>query len=178
MTSTLGSPPSSSTEPTALGFSTRVPIGGYDQKGRWGIGARYNADELADRIRRIARYASRVTVCEEDGIDLTRRYLDDPHAFIYADPPYLTKADDLYLNALTWGDHQRLAGYLRGADSWFLTYDEVSRVPEDLYTGLRCAVFDIAHTAAVQHIGREYAVFADSLAVGSLDGLGRNAAFV
>jgi DNA adenine methylase len=153
------------------------PIGGFEQSGPWGIGARYNADELAGRIRRIARYATRVTVCEEDGIELAHRCLGDSSTFIYADPPYLKGADDLYLNALRWEDHQRLANYLRDADGWLLTYDTDPRVP-DLYSGLRCATFDIAHTAAAQHIDREYAVFARTLVVGSLDGLGRNAELV
>jgi DNA adenine methylase len=151
------------------------PIGGYEQIGKWGIEARFNSEELADRIRRIGRYASRVTVCQEDGIELTRRYLKDADAFIYADPPYLQKADDLYLNALTWKDHARLAKYLRRGERWFLTYDADPRIPKELYAGLRCAVFDIAHTAAVQHIDREYAVFPDALVLGDLRGLGRNA---
>jgi DNA adenine methylase len=154
------------------------PIGGFDQSGKWGIDARFNREELAARIQRIARYATRVTVCEEDGIALARRCLKDRQTFIYADPPYLNKSDDLYLNALTWDDHFRLAGFLRQGDCWFLTYDDDPRVPGVLYEGHRCAVFDIAHTAAVQHIDREYAVFADDLSVTSLEGLGRNATYL
>lgn len=151
------------------------PIGGFNQMGKWKIDARFESDRLIDRIKFIARYRSRITVCEEDGIELTRRHVGDKCTFIYADPPYLQKADDLYLNTLTWADHQRLADSLRNAQGWFLTYDVDERVPSELYQGLRCAVFDIAHTAAIQHVGREYAVFADSLIVSNLDGLGRNA---
>jgi len=44
---------------------------------------------------------------------------------------------------------------------------------EDLYPGRRCATFDIAHTAANQHVGSEYAVFADSVSLTSLEGLGK-----
>jgi hypothetical protein len=51
-------------------------------------------------------------------------------------------------------------------------YDADPRVLE-LYRGLRYASFDIAHSAAKQHFGTEYAVFSPNLHVPTLDGLGR-----
>jgi len=148
------------------------PIGGLEQTGKWLIDARWNAEVLRDRIRRLARYSTRVTICEDDGIAVTTRYLREPDAFVYADPPYIAKADGLYLDTLCRDDHERLATTLRCADRWLLTYDTHPDVLS-LYHGLRCAVFGIKHTAAVQHIGTEYAVFPDSLVVPSLRGLGR-----
>lgn len=160
------------------GIISAGPIGGLGQLGKWKIDARFDSRRLAERIRFIGKYRSRITVCEEDGIDLIRKYVEDGQTFIYADPPYLQKAEDLYLNALNWPDHQLLAKHLRSADGWFLTYDADPRIPTELYWGLRCAVFDIAHTAAIQHVGREYAIFANSMNVSNLDGLGRNAKYI
>jgi hypothetical protein len=70
------------------------------------------------------------------------------------------------------GGSRRVARLLHRhrTDQWFLTYDHDKRVP-DLYCGLRHTNFNIAHTAARQHVGQEYAVFSDGLAIGSLDGL-------
>jgi DNA adenine methylase len=154
------------------GILNARPIGGLAQEGAWKIDARFDKQSLAVRIGRIARYASRVMVCEEDGVALIDRFVDDGESFVYADPPYLNQGDDLYLNTLSWEDHRRLAGLLRDADGWFLTYDADPRVPEILYAGLRCAEFRTSHTAAKQHVGKEYAVFASSLAVPSLAMLG------
>lgn len=154
------------------GILTARPIGGLEQTGKWPLGARWKPEQLEDRIRRSARYSTRVTICEDDGIAVTTRYLGDSETFVYADPPYMGKADGLYLDTLGRDDHQRLAATLRGADRWLLTYDTHSEVL-DLYQGLRCAVFGIKHTAAIQHIGSEYAVFPDSLVVPSLERLGR-----
>lgn len=154
------------------------PIGGFDQTGAWGIRARYNGAALADRVELIARYRSRVTVTEVDGIGLIRQHINQPSSFLYADPPYLADGDHLYLNTLTWTDHMRLATYLRRGGQWLLTYDEDRRVPRELYPELRCAVFDIAHTAAQHHVGREHAVFAPALSVRSLQGLGYNPRFL
>lgn len=153
------------------------PIGGLEQTGKWGIAARFDKDNLRERIRVLSRYASRVTVCEEDGVGLIERHLKERDCFIYADPPYLVQGDDLYLDTLRWTDHQRLAELLREADDgWMLTYDADPRIRDDLYAGLPCAEFQTSHTAARQHVGMEYAVFARRLIVPSLEGLGSAAA--
>jgi len=152
------------------------PIGGLDQRGRWKIDARFDKQSLSQRIQRLSRYASRVTVCEQDGIDLVETHLGNKDTFVYADPPYLAQGEDLYLDTLTWNDHQRLASLLRRSSSWLLTYDADPRITDELYTGLRCARFQTSHTAAIQHIGQEYAVFASSLRISSLEGLGSGTA--
>lgn len=152
------------------------PIGGYEQNGRWKIGARFDKDRLAERIRALALYESRVSVAEVDGIDLIAKHLGDSTAFIYADPPYLQKGDHLYLDTLDWSDHVRLSSLLQRGGRWLLTYDADPRVTEQLYAGLRCAEFTLSHSAAIQHVGREYAVFAPELAIPALDGLGDSGA--
>jgi DNA adenine methylase len=154
------------------GILSARPIGGLHQTGKWGIDARYDGARLAERITRIGEYSSRVTICSEDGIDLTARYLGDGRSFIYVDPPYLQKGDDLYLDNLNWSDHERLAEVLKPAQNWMLTYDRDPRALK-LYRCQRCALFGIAHTAGVQHIGNEYAVFADGLTIPAIRDLGR-----
>ena len=162
------------------GILNARPIGGLEQTGKWKISARFDKGVLAARIRRLATYASRVTVCEEDGVAFLERHLGHNDLFVYADPPYLVNGDDLYMDTFTWADHQRLAELLCAQDSgWFLTYDADPRIVDELYVGLRCALFSTSHTAAVQHVGTEYAVFAPELVVPSLDWLGtRSAEFV
>ncbi len=159
------------------GILSARPIGGLGQDGLWKIDARFNRANLAERIRTLGRYRNRVTVAEEDGIALVSRFLDLRH-FVYADPPYLLRGSDLYLNTLAWADHQRLADLLAtGKGRWMVTYDRDLRVRQ-LYPGARLAEFSIAHTASRQHVGQEFAVFADSIIVPALDGLGRSARFV
>jgi DNA adenine methylase len=152
------------------------PIGGLDQRGPWGIEARFDRERLAQRIRRLSTYRNRVTISQRDGLALVRSHLRDDRSFIYLDPPYLTKGDALYLDTLKWADHERLARALRPASNWIVTYDADPRVHRTLYRGLRCASFQIAHTAQHQHVGREFAVFAEGLRVPSLARLGRHGA--
>ena len=78
--------------------------------------------------------------------------------------PYLGQGEALYLDSLTLDDHRELARQLRTSKlKWFLTYDADPRVTEELYEGMRCLEFDIAHTAARQHVGEEFAVFSENL---------------
>lgn len=154
------------------------PIGGYEQTGHWKIDARFDRQGLEARLKALAQYGSRVVVNEVDGIDLIEQYLGDQESFIYADPPYLDKGDHLYLDTLRWGDHVRLAELLRSGGRWLLTYDVDPRITEELYAEFRCAQFSMSHSAAVQHVGQEYAVFAPTLHVPALDGLGKGPSFV
>ena len=154
------------------------PIGGYEQTGRWKIDARFDRQGLETRLNALAQYGSRVVVSEVDGIDLIEQHLDAEASFIYADPPYLDKGDHLYLDTLRWDDHVRLAQLLSKGGRWLLTYDADPRITEDLYSEFRCAQFSMSHSAAVQHVGQEYAVFAPTLRVPTLDGLGKKPSFV
>lgn len=159
------------------GILNARPIGGLAQTGAWKIDARFNKTGLAGRIRALGSYRNRVTVSEEDGVEVVTRYLDKT-TFIYADPPYLVRGSDLYLDTLTWSDHQLLARRLSGSRGrWMVTYDHDPRVVS-LYPDQRLAAFSIAHTAAKPHVGQELAVFADNLRVDDLAGLGKNASFL
>lgn len=149
------------------GILTARPIGGLQQTGQWKIDARFNRSELSERIRYIGSYRRRVQLTELDA----REFLTilRPHSrelLAYVDPPYLGQGDDLYLDKLSEDDHLDLAALLRDSPlMWFLTYDADDRVTDELYTDLRCAEFDIKHTAQVNHIGSEFVVFSDNLAV-------------
>jgi DNA adenine methylase len=159
------------------GILNAWPIGGLAQAGEWKLDCRFNRAALAARVRKLGTLRERVTVTQKDAIALIADYMT-PGSFIYADPPYLTKGADLYLNAMSWEDHQALADGLAGSRGmWMVTYDHDARVG-DLYPKFRRAEFALAHAAGKSHVGKEYAVFGDRLKVTSLDGLGRDGAFV
>lgn len=153
------------------------PIGGLSQAGNWKLDARFNRVALAARIRAIGRVVDRITVTQQDGAILVAS-LRGPGTFIFADPPYLAKGSDLYLNAMTWADHTTLADeFAKSPVRWLVSYDRDDRV-HDLYRAFRRAEFSLAHTAARPHVGREFAVFGDEVEINSLDGLGRKAVFI
>jgi DNA adenine methylase len=141
------------------------PIGGLDQTGKWKIDARYNKKALIQRIRDIAEYKSRITVTNEDGVDLISRYLRKKNVFIYLDPPYYEKAADLYMNIFEEKDHARLAKKLNAHPdaTWLLTYDNKSEIRE-LYTDRTVVDFSLNYNAYEQRRGEELMILSDRLA--------------
>jgi DNA adenine methylase len=155
------------------GILNARPIGGLQQTGKWKLSVRFNREDLVNRIRILGAYRDRVDIQQQDALHLLTT-IDTTEALLYVDPPYIVQGDDLYLDTLTWEDHQRLAKLLkRHHRRWMLTYDTDPRVPDLLYKNLRCAQFSIKHTAAVQQIGTEYAIFSQSLRIDSIDNLSR-----
>lgn len=141
------------------------PIGGLEQNGRWKIDARFNKTALIERIETVSALGDRIHVTQLDGLDFLasmERLEDD--VLVYADPPYVEQGGNLYLHAFGADDHKRLADrLLTAAFPWLLTYDDQEVIWSDLYGTERCAHFNIAHTAAFQHVGRETIVYGPSL---------------
>ena len=97
---------------------------------------------------------------------MIRRYADDDHDFIYADPPYFEKAGSLYLNAFQKADHENLAKCLIDVKraQWILTYDDVPQV-ETLYAELRRRLFALNYSAHRVTKANEVMVFSDSMTI-------------
>jgi DNA adenine methylase len=146
------------------------PIGGMRQDGPWKIDARFNRTELADRVRFVGSYGTRIKVSQLDGRQFIKSLeAKAGDALVYVDPPYLNQGDDLYLDSLSPEDHEELADVLNTSPlRWLLTYDVHPRVIDELYGARRRATFRIAHTAHHQHVGKEYLVFGDTISVPDL----------
>lgn len=115
------------------------PIGGKAQNGKWRLNARFNKENLIKRISEIANYKSEIIVLNIDVVnefDQLRPYILD-ESFVYFDPPYITKGNDLYMNSLTLQDHEKLSGNIKSLSnvSWVVTYDVTEEV-EALYSDL------------------------------------------
>ena len=143
------------------------PIGGLDQTGKWKIDARYNKPALIERVKHVATLGHRIHVTQLDGLDfLTTMEIYATDVLVYADPPYVEQGGSLYLNAFNANDHQALADKLLTATyPWLLTYDDQEIIWADLYSSERCARFNIVHTAAIQHVGKETIVYGPALTV-------------
>lgn len=140
------------------------PIGGLDQTGNYKIDARFNRPELLERIRLIGLHAKRITVLNEDGVTITKRYAGQKKALVYADPPYFDKAGSLYMNSFSAKDHERLANCLNRLSDrrWLLTYDDVPQVA-DLYSERRREQFSLNYSAHRVLKASELMVFSDGL---------------
>lgn len=162
---------------SALGFATFYlnrtnrsgvlnggPIGGIDQTGNYPIDARFNREDLAERIRTLGLFADRITVTCQDGRAVVRKHAAKSSTFVYADPPYFDKAGSLYMNYFKAEDHEALARDLnsKAKGNWLLTYDAVPQV-ESLYSERRVRRFGLRYSAHRVIKATEVAVLSDSL---------------
>jgi DNA adenine methylase len=152
------------------------PIGGKKQAGRYSVASRWNGTALAERIRTVSSFGSRLQIRAGDGIahieDLAGSGVED-EVFIFADPPYIGVGNRLYAAGMDDDGHRRLAEALRGCPSpWVLTYDAHPDVLA-LYPGFAVREFAIPHAANRQGIGTEYLVAPGRLVLPEGNPLGR-----
>ncbi len=135
------------------------PIGGVSQCGKYKIDVRFNKSELIKRIQDIARFAHRIHLSNQDGIDfLNSIEKRADNIFIYLDPPYYQKGSYLYMNAFKDADHQALAERVRQLkNKWMVSYDNHDFIIE-LYKEENKVLYQLSQCAS-NRIGDEVAIF-------------------
>lgn len=118
-----------------LAFSgiTKAGIAG-DYQRRW------NFKKVADRIQKIAAYKDRITVMNEDALQVIEEYYWDEKNFLFVDPPYVLQGKRLYREWYETDDHMKLADLIRdltlsypGCAKIIVTYDACEET-EELYS--------------------------------------------
>jgi DNA adenine methylase len=148
------------------GILTGGIIGGYEQMGAWKIDARWRADDLITRIRRIARFRSRITLTRLDTANYLRDRLPEiERPFVYLDPPYYLQGSTLYENFYEHGDHAEIASLVRNLSvPWIVSYDCADEI-EKLYAGFDDLSYDLVYSAGARQEGREVMFFSKGLQI-------------
>lgn len=138
-------------------------IGGFEQKGKYKIDARFKKDELVARIQKIARYKNRIFISNDDGITFTKRMNErSEKIFIYLDPPYYEKGADLYMNYFSENDHKNLSEYVKTMNKkWMVSYDNNEFIL-NLYAGINRVIYQLSQSTS-NRIGDEILMFSDTL---------------
>ena len=106
-------------------------IGGYHQSGEYKINARFNKTALIEKIRAIAEHENKIEVTNDDAFDIIGTAPKD--SFVYFDPPYVEKANGLYMNFYTTEDHKNIAEKIienTVGFHWLLSYDSNDLIKE------------------------------------------------
>lgn len=140
-------------------------IGGLEQCGNYKIDCRFNRAGLAKRIRRIAKYRSRIHLHKLDALAFMDR-MDEtlpPRAFYCIDPPYFNKGRSLYTSFYNPEDHLAVSqAVLRLERPWILTYDNTPEISQ-LYKARRQFGFDVNYSVQTKRIGTELLVASKGL---------------
>ena len=143
-------------------------IGGLDQTGKWKIDARYNKQNLIERIRSIGASANRISLTQMDAADFVQEYVPSlaPQTLIYFDPPYFLKGQGLHQNHYKPVDHAEIAGLIQNIkkQSWLVSYDNQPEIKE-LYKRRKQLVFSLSYSAQRHYEGQEVFIYKDNLIV-------------
>jgi DNA adenine methylase len=140
-------------------------IGGLQQTGNYKIDCRFNKPDLAKRIRRIAKYRSRIHLYKLDAL----RFIEDmdqqlpSRCFFCIDPPYYNKGSSLYTSFYNPADHLAVSQAVIGLERpWVLTYDNTPEISH-LYKARRQYSFDVNYSVQTKRVGTELLVASKGL---------------
>lgn len=142
-------------------------IGGREQTGKWKIDCRYNRADLIKRIEKVALYANRIELHNQDAIDFINaiRPVLGANVLIYFDPPYYNPGAALYANFYTPDDHRELSEFIKCLNcKWMLTYDYTPDIIE-LYRDSERRLLTLSYTAAQKIRGSEMIAFSDDFII-------------
>lgn len=168
----------SSFNPVKIGFATFFlnrcnrsgilyagPIGGQSQSGMSQLDMRFNKDNLIKKIEKIALYKSRISIFHKDALEFLIKYVEplskkNQKVFVYLDPPYYSKGNQLYLNYYCYKDHVLLSKYIINKKSykWIISYDNVPEI-KALYKGLKKKVISLNYFIYRAKIGEEIIIY-------------------
>ncbi|GAB3087674.1 DNA adenine methylase [Corynebacterium aquatimens] len=145
-------------------------IGGRSQTGKYKMDCRFNREALTDLIERIADQKDRIIITGFDGVKLLGSAseefgIENDSTFVFVDPPYVKKADRLYMNHFKLTDHYKLGEVLYESSftNWLLTYDDDALVRE-IYAGHTNWDLKIGYSAHKKRNATEVLVSAPALA--------------
>lgn len=142
-------------------------IGGKNQNGPYKIDARFNKEELINRIRTIASYREKIMLFNVDGFNvLSLPGVKHLHpSFVNFDPPYVGKGARLYRNSFNTNDHLELARKILSCHrKWIVTYD-VDPLILKAYSKRRIGYLDVTYSVKKCQTAKEYIIFSNGLEI-------------
>lgn len=146
------------------GILTAGPIGGYEQKGSYKIDARFNKETLIKKIQEIIKRKKNIHIYNKDIRSFITSVIPkyENNSFVYLDPPYYNKGQQLYKNFLTHDDHAQIANLIfeNIRCPWIVSYDNVEDIAR-LYENYHTRQFEVNYSAANTGKSSELLIFSN-----------------
>lgn len=128
-------------------------LGGKKQSSQIKLDARYNTNNLVDRVLAIGAMRDQITVLGIDALTLLQNHSCGfpQNTLIYLDPPYYVKGSQLYRNFYQHADHVEIANTVRQiTQPVIITYDNAPEISK-LYAGMASSKFSLHYST---HLNR------------------------
>lgn len=143
-------------------------IGGKGQSGQWKLDARFNKQNLINRIRNIAALRHCIKLSNLDALDFIETVCKElpQESLVYLDPPYYVKGKGLYENHYKHEDHITIANKVINELTvpWIVSYDNVNEIIR-MYEKVRKVTYGINYSAQDRYLGSEVMFFHKDLVV-------------
>ncbi|EAB9444577.1 DNA adenine methylase [Salmonella enterica subsp. diarizonae] len=143
-------------------------IGGKEQTGKWKIDARYNKEDLINRIKKIGTLSDAITLYNSDAINLLNETISllDGKVLVYLDPPYYVKGQGLYQNFYQHDDHVNIGNTVINKlhIPWIVSYDATKEIL-DIYKNQKKIIYGLSYSAQRKHVGSEVMFFSEKLII-------------
>lgn len=135
------------------------PIGGYDQRGKWKLDARFNVKRLTNQVLWLAENRSKIQLSNTDALsflDRARRKPSSYNTLFFIDPPYVKAGGRLYYDGMSEAKHVALSDLLTSGiiKNWILTYDDAPLIRQ-LYRSQQCTNICVKYSLQSKRRERE-----------------------
>ena len=123
--------------------------------------------QLVRRIKKIARFRSRITVTRRDTLEflLSVPASPDGRRFYFLDPPYYARWERLYDNFYNHDDHQKIRDAIAGTkDPWVVSYDAAPEIMS-MYGDFTSLRYSLSYSANARARGSEVMFSSPGLAL-------------
>ncbi|MDG4730054.1 DNA adenine methylase [Bacillus pumilus] len=114
------------------GIYSANPLGGIEQKSKYTIDCRWNAERLCSKIKKMSERLKSVSITNLDFEEIIK--LPGENVLLVIDPPYYKKGNSLYTSKMTHEDHLRLAETLKNTTHKYLLTIDDSYETRKIYT--------------------------------------------
>lgn len=144
-------------------------IGGIKQQGEYKIDCRFNKEDLIKRIKKIAKYKSKINLYNIDALDLINNIqckVKNSQTIFYFDPPYYLKGQSLYANYYKYDDHLEISNAIKKIrkSRWIISYDDVKDI-KNLYKEFKKIEYSFFYMAYKPRSGNEVLFFDKNLII-------------
>lgn len=146
------------------GIISAGPIGGYAQTGNYNIDARFNKEQIIKKIELISKKKKSIKLYNKDIRSFIQQVIsvNQENSFVYFDPPYYLKGQELYQNFLNDTDHREIHNNIVQYVNcpWVMTYDNVANIA-NIYKDFVVKQYNLTYSLANKGTSSELIIFSD-----------------